>query len=824
MKSQIVKPFLSAALAAFIGAALSGSAFGATPTVLQNDSSRKETYWTDNRWSPAVAPGNANAANYDFIVKNAKTFWLGYDANGGESTKTATFPGASLQLGADDFSSAGYMSCKGDKSTWTFNDLRLYKGYINNAGNNWYAYKGNATVYSKSDDPFDFRFRGDKDSYFYMKLTGNEDNVIKISHSTSGDGANVWVMHYGDQSATYSGSWVLGQNAHFRPYTTTGYNNSTSAQVFGKPLTTLNPAALVMKKGSILRYEANDRQFKGSDKRGLTIDAPGGQASYMVINGNSHHFGWPITGQGTFNVTGSGYFHLYSSCTVPLKASSANIYIRSGASVTGEYTDTSGRPMYVLGTVNGGPVTPARIGGTIADGLKIALGFDKVTNVTTTTDFPLVIVDRNASRTLTADDFDPWGIPGYQTYNAEGVVLSTNGDGDTVVSVRLVPYISSKVNPRLNNGSTWNGGSVPTAGHNYYVIAGTEFRTGGNDGNTTAVPGDKWVFGVGSNYQSKEGKVTFPFVRLLDGVIFNLAQSADATWEFAGNIDIRQTVSSNATFSAAGLKGCKVSANLSGRGAVWAKGTSKSYHYNNTSRPVINHWIEFSGNSSGYVGTFLATNSSYVAEAGALQLKASSETNFGGNPEKFSAAAWQIGNGVVFVPTADVTFDDANRGVTFLAGSSVDTASGDFTVKTPVVFKGAFEKRGAGTFTFGEGGVTFGTGAAITVGGGTLKAVGSDALKDASVSFADGAVLAVDASAGPLDLTTTTLSKAGAQYLVRIDGFGEPTTVATFADAASASAFVAAAKTIKGDGLKCLLRAEGSSVKAYLPGVTITVR
>lgn len=812
-------------------ALVAGAATAATPTVLQNDGSRGGTYWTDSAWSPAVAPGNANAANYDFIVKNGKVFWIGYDAaSGGEkSNKVMTFPGASLQLGAEDFSSAGNMNCKGDNSTWTFNDLRLYKGYISNASNGSFTYKGQATVYSKADEPFNFSFRGDKTSYCYMRFTGNEDNVLRISHATSGDGANVWVLFYGDQSQTYSGAWVIDANAHFRPTTLneTGCNIRTSAQVFGKPLATFNPAALTMKACSIMRYEAADRNFAASDNRGLTLDAPGSHVTYMIINDNGHSFSWPITGQGTFRIQGWGSFYLYSSCSVPIKVDdvSTRFYLCSGASATGGFSDSAGRPINVLGRVNDGSVGTVRIGGTIPAGQKIALGLDKMINVTTTTDVPLVVIDKNVSRTLTEADFDPWGVPSYQIVNAEKVVFSTNGDGDTVVSVRLFPYISSKGNnPRLNNGGTWESGSVPVAGNNYYVVAGTEFRTGANDGTTVSVPGNIWVFGSNSSYNSKEGRMTFPFCRLLDGVTFNMAQSYDGTWEYAGNVDIRQTFGQHVNFSAGGLRGCRVSANLSGNGTIWTSGSSRSYHYNDIARPVFPHWIEFSGNNSGYVGTFFATNTSYVAEAGPLQLKAASETNFGGNPEKFSANAWAIGHGVVFMPTADVTFDDANRGVTFLAGSFVNTTSGDFAIKTPVVFEGAFAKDGTGTFAFGAGGATFGTGAAIAVNAGALKAEGVNAIKGAAVSFADGAVLAFDATVGAVDLTTTTLSKAGEKYLVRIDGLQEETAIATFASAQAAADFVANAKTVKGSAHKGYLFADGATVKAGVPGVVVIFR
>ena len=177
-----------------------------------------------------------------------------------------------------------------------------------------------------------------------------------------------------------------------------------------------------------------------------------------------------------------------------------------------------------------------------------------------------------------------------------------------------------------------------------------------------------------------------------------------------------------------------------------------------------------------------------------------------------------------------MVFDDPNRGVTLADGSSVDTTSGDFTVETPVVIAGAFAKNGDGTFAYGAGGATVASGAAISVNGGAIKVQHADGLKGASVSFADGAMLAVDV--GPdspvLDLATTTLSKEGAQYLVRIDrnanDDGAPRAIMTFADAASAEAFVANAKTVRGTGIKGELIVDGVVVKCGSTPFVLVVR
>ena len=817
---------------AFAGATLAGPVSAATQTWLQNTSTYWKEYWDTSYWSPAAAPGASNAANFDFIVNGGKEFRIGYLSGGAEAGKGTswTFAGASLQLGDANYATQGNLSTKGPNAIVTFPNLKLYKGWLANGGNGTLDLKGNATVYSKADAPYTIAFRTGWDGRFYMTLTGDEDSVVNINQNTDA-GKTAWVYTYADQSKTYSGSWLIRQNVQFRPSYTgkDGWVNSTSAQVFGKPLTTFNPAALKMQNGSVMRYEAKDRNFAASDNRGLTVDAEGGQVTFMMINGNGYTFSWPITGKGTFRVNGDGNFHLYSSCTVPLKAdgSATKIYLRPGASATGGYSNTTGRPIYALFSPNGGTLKTVRVGGTIPEGQKLALGFTAQTNVTKVTDIPLVVIDKNVSRTLTEDDFDPWGVPDYQIVNADRVVFSTNAQGETVVSVRLFPYVTSKTNPRLNDGSTWENGQVPSSGHNYYVIAGTEFRTGygESDDNIRTAPGDRWVFGKGSTYVIKETKITFPFGRLLGGNSFRCGQSINKAWELAGTVDLRQLFGDHVVLAGDGVRDFTVSAKLSGNGAIWAQGQSRSYHWGDQNIPVCPHNLIYSGDNSGFKGTFFATNTSFVAGY-PLQLKAASEKNFGGNPEKFSAEAWKLGHGVVFMPTADVTFDDANRGVTFLSGSSVNTAGGDFTVKTPVVFGGTFTKSGAGTFAFGEGGVTYGSGATISVEEGAIRAAVPNGLKGAAVSFAEDGVLALDATGEPIDLTATTLSKTGAKYRLRIDGLQSAmVTVATFADADAASAFVAATKTVRNaEGCCGRLVAEGNEVKAYRSGGAIIVK
>nr|MCR5752650.1 hypothetical protein [Kiritimatiellia bacterium] len=304
----------------------------------------------------------------------------------------------------------------------------------------------------------------------------------------------------------------------------------------------------------------------------------------------------------------------------------------------------------------------------------------------------------------------------------------------------------------------------------------------------------------------------FPFLRLLDDTGFLPAHTfSSRTLALGGRVDVRTSRSKYARLCAYGTN-ARLDATLSGRGNLLL------FPYNGL-------FLEMAGDASAFTGRVIASNYLDVATS---TLKASSEANFGGNPETFSADAWQLCANVTFAPTADIVFDDANRGVTLAGGSSVDTTSGDFTVKTPIVIAGAVAKNGTGTFAYGEGGATA-SGAAISVNGGALKVQHADALKGATVSFADGAMLALDV--GPdspvVDLSATALSKAGAKYLVRIDRAANDSgvrPVMTFADAAAASAFVANAQTVTGTGSKGALVADGAVVKSAIPGFVLFVR
>ena len=789
------------------------ASFGGTQSSLTATDGNRVAYGDNRYWTGGVAPVNDSAKAYDFVVNGGKNlFSPGVNSH-------LYVGGASLQLG--DATTEGNFIIREVNHIIVFSDLRLYGGYMSqyNSGG-WLRLDGPTTVYSAGTAPYRIIFQGSNDAYFNLKLSGGDESAVQLSH-----GGSLYLLS--DQSATYSGSWVFGENTVVRPKYDASYGSiQTSTQAFGKAPSAFNPKGVVMKAGSMLRTEFSNRTYLASDNRGLWLDAAGSSVSFFMNNAN-YAFGWPIAGEGTFALTGSGTFLLSAACDVPIDVgANALLRLETGAELNGGLAATSAGSFCICQAVTAEGVAsmPIRLGCELAGlGKPIAVMLSQIPSVAVVTDIPVAVIDKSVAASYAESDFDPWGVAGGQIANADRIVFSTDANGDTVVSVRVFPYVVSVTQNagivNLNDANGWSPNGVVTDGKNY-IVWNNQLRTGTDGKDPCSMPGDLLVFYKAGNYGCKDYTTSFRKARLLDDAAFGLGLAHPSyRARFSGHIDVRTTKGGTASISSNGQKiRMEQNATLTGRGNLVMKGTARD-----PSVTTSDYAVEMTGDASGYVGTLFAQNFSSSPSAPMI-LKAAGETNFGGNPERFAADALKIGAMVALTPTAAMTIDDANRGVTFEATASVDTTSGDCTIKTPVVFEGAFEKDGAGTFAFGAGGVTFGTGASIAVNGGALKPEGVNALKGAAVSFADGAVLAFDADSDPLDLTTTTLSKAGDKYLVRIDGLVQDTPIATFASAQAAADFVANAKTVKGTCHKGQLKADGATVKAIVPGLAIIFR
>lgn len=819
-----------------------------TAYLLADGSGNAAAVNTASHWDPAIAPADADGADTDFVVQDGRTFRTGDSAT--------SFPGKSLQLGASDFSTAGSVA-DAKPGYYYIKDLRLYKGSYGYTNNKWLQVVGSATVYSPASAPFAFNSRGNDNGYMNMKLTGDETVAVKLTTwQGTAQGADTKPFFVqADQSQTYSGSWIIGQGVYFYPFPSSsngGGNNTTSAMQFGKPLATLNPRALVMGKNSSIRYEVGDpRTFAASDNRGLWLDAGGYNVTYMLTNNKKHNFGWPIGGAGTFLVSGPGTFNLRAECAVLLRIKDATpkLVLCPGASITSAgglvlpnnylvSLETSATDVTVnnLVATNANFKFPVSSDGSVCAKLRLAgdlsglsgrvgLALTAIPTVAAETDIPVITIDSSVTRTFTPDDFSPWSITGAQCPTAKGVKVERDAaTGDQVVSITVLPYVRTTYTQQSGWAyfESWAWNSVtPSLGDGRTYVAWNINVGNRNESDDLTIPCDRLVLynptSAGYYMYLRNARTTFAHLLALDDAALWAYSYYTGNYptkgqphEVAGTLEV-ETTTGHAFSLIAARSQIKVTATVSGDGTIRARSTATSY-----TPPCM---VELTAENTGYRGAFHAYNPIDCVENTCI-LKISSEANLGGNPRIFAADAFKLGYACIFTPTAAVTINDANRGVTFSAstntasevrtGPTFALAEGcDFTVETPVVIEsGTFTKTGAGTLAWGAGGTTVSSGAALDIQAGAVKPLGFDAFGDMALSFASGTALADDiplesgdgSTAYGVDLRTATVFHADSKLFVRLDAGTSflsshvsrvSVPVATFATEAAATAFLA---------------------------------
>lgn len=749
---------------------------------------REAAFSTASMWSPAIAPNNtdgsatAEGANTDYIVDNNRNL------RPFESSLALTFGGKSLQLGAADYTSDGNFVQKGDRRFLTVNDLRLYRGLWRQGSNGWIGLAGTATVYSVSSRPYTFRFKKDYPNTFNLVFKGDASRAIRIETTATTPSPTAIYMQ-ADQSQ-YSGSFTIASNVYLHAITQSTLppasgNNSTSAMQFGKPLDTFNPSALTMETGSLLRYEVgNPRVFAASDNRGLTLAAAGGKAIYRMVNGFLHRFEWPIAGSGTFEVTGSGTFTLCSECAVTLSIAdnTSKLALGSGASITaagalelpddavvpvetatGDRVSVSNlsavRPKFLIPVSDDGMASAQlRLTGGVAVSGEIGLGITKVPTVSMTTDIPVLIIDSSVVREFVPSDFNPHAVPGHQGPTSSGVkVQRDETTGDQIVSITVVPYVKSVVSKNatalFSDATHWSSGVTPAVndGHTY-VVWDAHVRLGTETYTTNDVPGMRTVLyspnGVQHAAAIKHAAWVFDHLLALDHSMIQTAGyggRGGLLQGIAGNVEV-QTTDANAFSFNVGRSAGVLSATVTGTGLIRIQSTDESTEARSA---------EITGHNTGYTGRLSAYNDPNVVN-NTFAFKIATEENLGGNPSTFAADALYVGYGCVFTPTAALTIDDVNRGVTFGSSTNVNStirtgvtfnvaAGCDLTVKSPVSFEsGTFTKTGDGIFSWGGGGTSSNSGVTLSVREGAIRPQSFDAIGQMTVSFTSGAALAFD--------------------------------------------------------------------------------
>ena len=843
-------------LPTFASASLLISAVGSIPllanagtaTLLPAADNRGDSFYTASRWNPAVAPNNydgtqnPDGADTDFVVcDNIRLVPH-------ETTVEYVFGGRSLSVGAADRSSGGIFKQKGNGRYISFSDVRLYKGSWEQHNNGWMGLKGDATVYSPASDPFVFRLKEQYENRLNFRFHGTKGSAIRIDWIAEHSNKKPIYLQ-ADQSETYSGSWIIGTNVYIYAYPNAEYGgNKTSAMQFGKPLEDFNPAALVMEKGSILRYElgGNPRKFAASDNRGLTVDAEGGFATYRLVNGFKHDFGWPIAGKGALKITGNGTFNLRASCGVQLcvEEGLTKLTLCDGASITaagglllrdgGMFSlekDTDRVTVHNIDAANAMIKLPVSADGKSCALLRLAgnvnlsgvtsIGFTQVPLVSERIDVPVIAIDSSVQRVFDSDDFNPYGVTGAQLPNASGVKVVRDAEtGDQIVYVTLIPCVKTCVSDGNSNPGhfaawAWGDKSIdPAVGDgNNYLTWNTHIMHNG-EGEEFTVPGSSLILynptKEGFSFNLRHKKTICPHLLALDRSIVEAfsyytgnTPNKGQPHELAGHVEVQTTPGNKFTLSAKRSQ-IKVSARITGTGTIRARSEPRFYTPQCT--------VQVMSVNPEYRGYFHAYNSVDVV-TNTIAFKIAEEGNLGGNPHVFSSDAFRLGYGCIFMPSAEVTIDDGNRGVTFAASTNVESTvrtgpildlAYDFTVKTPVVFEsGELVKTNSGTFAWGLAGSTVSEGTKLSVKGGAVKPQGLNAFGPMEIAFAKGTVLAMDfplaeddsRSAYGVDMRTVRMSHADEKLAVRLEADdvisarSVSVPLATFADSASAEAF-----------------------------------
>ena len=846
---------ICAGLPTSVGAFLLLSAMGGTlakadtATLLASGNEKADSFYTASRWSPAAAPNNqdgtANSvgANTDFVVCN------NIKLQPPDTTVNYVFGGKSLSIGAADRSSGGIFKHKGNSRYISFADVRLCKGAWEQHNNGWMGVEGDATVYSPASDPFVFRFKEQYDNKLNFIFHGTKDSAIRIDWNVRHSNKKAIYLQ-ADQSKTYSGSWIIGTNVYIHAIPNADYGgNSTSAMQFGKPLDEFNPAALVMEKGSMLRYEiGTPRIFSADDNRGLTVDAEGGFATYRLVNGFKHDFGWPIAGKGALKITGNGTFNLRAACGAKLWVDDeiTKLVFCSGASITdagglvlrdgGMFSlenDTDRVTVHNIDATNAMIKLPVSADGKSCALLRLAgdvklsgvtsIGFSQVPLVSEETDVPVIAVDSSVERVFDSSDFNPYGVTGAQLPNASGVkVVRDQETGDQVVYVTLVPCVKTKLSDGNSSAGyfeawAWGDGSsiTPAVGDGYNYLTWDTHIMNKAEGEVLTVPGASLILynpkKDGFSFNLRHRKTTCPHLRVLDRSIvqaysYYTGNTPDKgqPHELAGHVEVQTTPGNRFTLSATRSQ-INVSARITGTGTIHARSGPRFY--------TPQCMVQVTSVNPEYSGCFHAYNNIDVV-TNTIAFEIAEEGNLGGNPRNFSPDALRLGYGCIFMPSAEITIDDENRGVTFAASTNVENTvrtgpildlAHDFTVKTPVVFEeGEFVKRNSGTFAWGQSGATVSDGTKLSVTGGAVKPQGFDAFGSMEIAFAKGTVLAMDFPlsendsryAYGVDMRAVRVSHADEKLAVRLEADDAIATrsvsvpLATFADPASAEAFL----------------------------------
>ena len=420
-------------------------------------------------------------------------------------------------------------------------------------------------------------------------------------------------------------------------------------------------------------------------------------------------------------------------------------------------------------------------------------------------------------------------------------LLAANDDGGTTIAN---DYPSALV-----TAESWSDGLAPQGGGLYYAWKGA--------GGLAADPvvrtpyqaepfvfaGESLVLGPNGTLLPACHDITFTNLHLNAGTLVPLS-FAKVPSHLRGRVFVRSTTAgaSPAVFQAYGGGVNYVDAALAGSGTLRVNGrngSSKKYGD-----------VEFTADNSAFAGKIkLCADVTSLAPSAAgyehERVFVTDGRNLGGPLADFAPDALELADHSVLEARNDVALDAANRGVTVSGNAGMAAPEGaTLAVMNPVSFSSGavLRKTGAGTLALG-GGLLLSGAASIVVEEGFLEALATNAVDGASVAFAPGAHLLVDAAAGDaalaafgaVDLAADPFGGFLPVAFKLPAGFEESgetlsgIAVATVKDAATAAALAISAKKVRGYAADFSVRANPDGTATilatlYRPAFIMVVR
>ena len=325
---------------------------------------------------------------------------------------------------------------------------------------------------------------------------------------------------------------------------------------------------------------------------------------------------------------------------------------------------------------------------------------------------------------------------------------------------------------RDNYAWVWDDGSentesdMPTSDNRYVVESIGEFAQVGNAFEATLWLSNS-VNESSCRIRPRKKKWTFSDLHLFQKTA---VISLGGNWnEIAGDVTLHGTEDKPVEFLPGGGQMSQLlSANLHGDGLVRFLSTEYAYPNNTITNRLTGVGTTYSGavdvTTTGFTYDFSTGQYGYRDESKRnwMTLWIDGEDNLGVAPSTFAYNQLRLRNGGPLHVAADVTIDDANRGIYVEGAGFVSVADGaTLTVKTPLTVKGTLVKRLPGTLAFG-GTWRFDSGVngaepvlyrnRVRIEGGRVKPLSGRAFDGAQFVVKSGAAIEIPANADDSEL------------------------------------------------------------------------